>query len=57
MQEMDGNDGHSLLTITRVIQFFQILLFYYKQNNLIIHPDVLFRVGLSGYNQNEDVEL
>lgn len=57
MQEMVGNDGHLPLTITRHIQFLKILLCYYKQNNLIINPNVLFCVGLSGYNQNGDVEL
>lgn len=52
MQAVVGSDGHLPLTITRLIQFLKISLCYYKQNNLIINPNVLFCVGLSGYNQN-----
>lgn len=58
MKEIDGNDGHLLLTTARVIQFlFFFLAMLLQTNNLIINPEVLFCVGLSGYHLNEDAEL
>lgn len=56
MQEIDGNDGHLLWTIVRVIHFKKIC-YVITNKQLITNSDVLSYVRKSGYNQNEDVKL